>query len=81
MAPVSMNSKRTLKSDSICESYAQMKKKVFFDSRCINLDALGVLCVQRTRNLFTIAKFLDNGILILFFLFTCLLLFLLYDSV
>jgi len=47
--------KELLQSDSICESYAQMKNVVFLSD---SVDVLDVLYAQLTRDLFAIPKFL-----------------------
>jgi len=53
--------KELLKSDSICESYAEMKKGPVFLTHSV--DALDVLYAQLTRNLFAVAKFLLTRLL------------------
>jgi len=39
---MSVTVKELLKSNSICESYAQMKKGPIFDSQCINIRSSAV---------------------------------------
>jgi len=42
--------KKLLKSDSICESYAQMKKSQFFDSQCTCASSVMILKQRRWQS-------------------------------